>query len=152
MVDPDNRRPVDFAARQRLLADIAGKSAADLLGTWQDGAVKLCITAKLLALRRAQPDLFKQGDYRVLAASGRDSARICAFSRHYGDDIIAVAVSLFPARAITGPGWAGTTLALPAAGAWASLFDGREFDGAIAASDLFRELPVAVLTGVVGAG
>jgi len=150
MVDPDNRRPVDFSTRQALFADIADKSAADLLSTWQDGAIKLWLTAKLLALRRARPHLFERGAYRPLAVTGPDAARICAFERRHGGEVVVVAVSRFPARDLARPGFAGTALSLPAVGTWTSLFGGMEIDGALdtlAAADLFRELPVAVLSG-----
>jgi maltooligosyltrehalose synthase len=87
-----------------------------------------------------------------LAVSGRDAERICAFERCHGGEVMVVAVSRFPARDLAGPGFAGTALSLPdTVEAWTSLFDGAEIkgtNGTIAAADLFRELPVAVLTGV----
>ena len=67
MVDPDNRRPVDFELRQRMLAEIMGADRGtplrDSLGNWQDGKIKLAIAAALLRCRREHVDLFRQGSY-----------------------------------------------------------------------------------------
>src|SRR6202044_1485249 len=68
LVDPDNRRPVDFAQRQATLQ--TGTSPAEALANWRSGAVKQAIIARALALRASLPELFAQGDYVKLEASG----------------------------------------------------------------------------------
>jgi (1->4)-alpha-D-glucan 1-alpha-D-glucosylmutase len=150
MVDPDNRRPVDFDANFALLRELPEmKAAASLLDGWPDGRIKLHLIARLLELRRAMPDLFEHGDYTPLTVTGRDAARVCAFSRQAGGAAMAVAVSLFPSRDLAGRGWGDTAVSLPDAGpGWASLFDGGDIVASrqvLGAADLFRTLPVAVL-------
>jgi (1->4)-alpha-D-glucan 1-alpha-D-glucosylmutase len=103
LVDPDNRRPVDYDVRQRLL-DTALQdwraSAADALRNrldkWQDGAIKLLITALLLKCRAQLPGLFADGDYQPCEVSGEGSERICAFMRTSGDARVLVIAALFP--------------------------------------------------------
>src|SRR5207253_4879237 len=58
LVDPDNRRPVDFALRQRLAEMVCGATPAELAGNWQDGREKLFVAACLLGLRSDHPELF----------------------------------------------------------------------------------------------
>ncbi|HEX2164536.1 MAG TPA: malto-oligosyltrehalose synthase, partial [Thermoanaerobaculia bacterium] len=83
LVDPDNRRPVDWELRRRLLDELAAREAAvggdatarrdllaELVETWRDGRIKLWITWKALSARRAEADLFLGGDYRPLAGEG----------------------------------------------------------------------------------
>jgi len=87
-VDPDNRRPVDYAARSRCLAELRAAEAEDragllrdLLSSWPDGRIKLYLMHKLLDFRRAHQDLFAEGDYVPLEATGEASQAVCAFAR-----------------------------------------------------------------------
>jgi (1->4)-alpha-D-glucan 1-alpha-D-glucosylmutase len=96
LVDPDNRRPVDFALRQRLLA--AGGAPEAAFERFRDGAVKQAIIARLLGLRAAQAALFANGSYEPLPVSGQDAARVCAFARRHGAAALLVAVRLSPWR------------------------------------------------------
>jgi len=87
-VDPDNRRPVDYAARSRCLAELRAAEAQDragllrdLLSSWPDGRIKLYLMHKLLDFRRAHPDLFAEGDYVPLEVTGEASQAVCAFAR-----------------------------------------------------------------------
>jgi (1->4)-alpha-D-glucan 1-alpha-D-glucosylmutase len=102
LVDPDNRRPVDFELRQRLLdeidrvlasdgADRVGEVAA-LFESWHDGRIKLLLTAAGLRLRRALPDLFLRGDYVPLTTEVTVPGDIAAFARVRGSDVVVVAV------------------------------------------------------------
>jgi len=91
-VDPDNRRPVDFNKRGRLLRDLKclesqDRSALmrDLLSRWEDGRIKLYLVYKLLNFRRSQPELFSQGDYLPIEVTGEMSERVCAFARRRGE-------------------------------------------------------------------
>ncbi len=86
MVDPDNRRPVDYATRTAALADLRTALDGDRPGTmtrlfagWHDARFKLAATATLLALRTQHPDLFETGDYLPIATPGDPS--LCAFAR-----------------------------------------------------------------------
>jgi (1->4)-alpha-D-glucan 1-alpha-D-glucosylmutase len=151
LVDPDNRRPVDFALRERLLAALEGEcDVAALLDAWSDGAIKLFVTQRLLQWRRARPATFADGRYSGLDATGVAAAHVVAFERRSDADQLLVMVPRLPARlARSAVGWGDTALALPAAGRsgqWRSLLDGqRHGAGDVAASRLFARLPVAVL-------
>jgi len=97
-VDPDNRRPVDFAARARLLAATEKPDWARLVQDWQSGELKFAWTRHLLKLRGERPELFTAGDYQPLEVSGRDREHVVAFARRKGPEaaIIAVARCLAP--------------------------------------------------------
>ena len=134
LVDPDNRRPVDFPLRGEMLA----RSPASM---W-DGGAKLALTRTLLGLRRARPQLFAEGSYEPLAASGPGAAAICAFARRRGEAVLVVAAALrhgadAGAEAVIRP---------PAAtsGPWRDVLTG-EAHPELAAPALFAALPVAVL-------
>src|SRR4029453_17474 len=90
LVDPDNRRPVEWPLRARLLNDLAKEieSSTDLVGlarsllaTRENGRIKLYLTRQTLAFRHARPLLFERGEYRPLEAQGPLSEHVCAFAR-----------------------------------------------------------------------
>jgi (1->4)-alpha-D-glucan 1-alpha-D-glucosylmutase len=103
LVDPDNRRPVDFAHRKELLDTLAPMLDAPkvhTLRTWideQDERAKYYLLVRLLRLRRAHSALFEQGDYRGLPVASSDMPRHIAFSRSHGATTLAVVVPRFPA-------------------------------------------------------
>ena len=97
LVDPDNRRPVDYAQRTRLLRGLQRRRpgrrlAADLLETKADGRVKLYLTSRALACRAAYPDLFARGDYIPLAAEGAAADHVVAFARRDAENEFIVVV------------------------------------------------------------
>jgi (1->4)-alpha-D-glucan 1-alpha-D-glucosylmutase len=82
LVDPDNRRPVDFSARAAAVAAVPeAPDWSELAGCWRDGRVKLALLRRLLAWRMTQRPLFERGDYRPLEVSGRDRGHVIAFAR-----------------------------------------------------------------------
>jgi (1->4)-alpha-D-glucan 1-alpha-D-glucosylmutase len=102
MVDPDNRRAVDFELRQRLLAEIRADDRRALLRDglerWQDGRIKLAIAAALLRCRREHADLFRQGGYDPITIEGPLSQHVIAFRRRDGaSSCIVIAGRLFAA-------------------------------------------------------
>jgi (1->4)-alpha-D-glucan 1-alpha-D-glucosylmutase len=158
LVDPDNRRPVDFARRQRLLEE-ANDGAASLTENWADGRIKLSLTAALLEARRHWPDLFARGDYRPLRVTGPAAKHVIAFARRYKQRTMIVAVGRLFARLPRRTGalcpdvsaWTDTNLA-GIARVTAPLNDvltGGSLsplaDGALALDRLFAKLPFAVL-------
>jgi (1->4)-alpha-D-glucan 1-alpha-D-glucosylmutase len=154
LVDPDNRRPVNFAARARMLQDIEGDVARDRLGAmrklmarWQDGGIKLAITATLLQLRLAYPGLFADGGYEPLDAQGDRAEQICAFARRDDERLLFVATTRFPQRLALDPDWRGTGVATPEAAGWTDVLTGRRQAAGetLPAAALFADLPVAVL-------
>lgn len=100
LVDPDNRRPVDYGLRSRLLGEIEprleGAAPADIAGMldhWEDGRIKLLATAAGLRLRREHPQLFLDGGYLPLEAEGEHSGRIVAAARMLGEQAAIAIVS-----------------------------------------------------------
>jgi (1->4)-alpha-D-glucan 1-alpha-D-glucosylmutase len=151
LVDPDNRRPIDFAQRRRMLGGMSDASAGELAGKWQDGREKLFVTARLLGLRRDDPELFAAGDYQPLGiGEGRNSDRLCAFTRSHRDSALVVALprltyGLF--RDGVPADFGATEIILPAPGPWRNVFTGTKLTGRkpLPANELFRDFPVAVL-------
>lgn len=90
LVDPDNRRPVDFVERRHALANIADQPYADLCAAWRDGRIKLALTRDLLALRRDKPALFAQGDHVGLTVSGAHRDNAVAYVRCRGSEAVVV--------------------------------------------------------------
>lgn len=159
-VDPDNRRPVDFDLRRRLLREVdartPGTAAAELLASWPDGRVKLYVTARLLRLRRERAALFAEGAYVPLEVEGDPEERFFAFARELGGERV---VAVVP-RLIAAPLWREGPAGLPAlargarlrrpegwAGEFVDVLSGASLppDGAL--SPVFEALPVCVLAG-----
>ena len=106
LVDPDNRRPVDYGRRIQMLQELAAMFPADearqaaparcLLDSMEDGRIKLYVTWKTLALRARHAELFERGGYTPLAATGAQADHVCAFARTHGDcTLVTVAPRLF---------------------------------------------------------
>ena len=139
LVDPDNRRPVDFGRRRELLARIDG---GWLPSVDESGAAKLLVVTRALRLRRDQPALF--GGYRALAAEGPAAGHAVAFARG-GDRLVAVATRL-PIGLQRDGGWRGTVLPLPSGAGWTDVVGGQPVDGrAPLLADLLSRYPVALL-------
>ncbi|MCR4300355.1 MAG: malto-oligosyltrehalose synthase [Sulfuricaulis sp.] len=102
LVDPDNRRPVDHSARQRLLDEITAMAQTDLrkhpervhdlLKTLEDGRAKLYLIWRVLMLRRHHPRWFAEGNYLPLGTAGAQSEHLCAFARTHSDQAMVVVV------------------------------------------------------------
>jgi (1->4)-alpha-D-glucan 1-alpha-D-glucosylmutase len=113
LVDPDNRRPVDFTLRKQLLEEIQNENADTLFKTWQDGRVKMSVTSALLHLRQSAPALFESGSYHSFYANGELADCCVAFSRELDSQMILVIVPRFTTRlgtAESGFDWRGTEL------------------------------------------
>jgi len=150
MVDPDNRRPVDWQMRRRLIDEVDRPRAADLSRYWQDGREKLFVTRRLLELRRSHPALFAEGDYRPIAAEEDSGDHICAFARVHGEEEIVVIVPRLVYRLYYGgcsSRWGAVRIGLPP-GDWRDVFTGRGQDGgrSVAVSQLLADFSVAVLS------
>ena len=133
LVDPDNRRPVDFDARRRLLDE-------------PDAApTKFRIVRTALQLRRARPDSFVGGAYVPLVASGPAADHLVAFGRGpAADELDVIACASRNTVSAARSGRDGTVLDLPP-GQWSDLLSGRSFSGRIDVAELFTDLPVAAL-------
>jgi len=93
LVDPDNRRPVDFAARAAVLASMESPDWQGLAQRWPDGHIKLAWTRQLLKIRTELADVFAHGDYVPLEVSGPHRDHVIAFARRRGSDTAIVAVA-----------------------------------------------------------
>jgi (1->4)-alpha-D-glucan 1-alpha-D-glucosylmutase len=113
LVDPDNRRPIDFKARANALAD--GADLALLLKDWDDGRIKQALIARLLGFRRRHAALFAEGSYEPLAVSGEKAEHLIAFRRSHGGEALIVVVPRLAAGLGTavGAAWRDTRIALP---------------------------------------
>ncbi len=181
LVDPDNRRPIDFARRRELLADLRRREAAagddrgplvaELLDRSADGQVKLYATTSALASRRERPRLFADGAYVPLTVTGTRGEHACAFARVLGDDVAIVVaprlvVGLTGDRArwpLGAETWGATTVLLPREWAdrrWRDRFTGQIVAGvagadavALPLAALFAQFPLALLEALPdGAG
>lgn len=147
LVDPDNRRPVDFGLRRSLLGEVEGMTAEQ---SWEqkadEGLPKMLVTARALRLRRDRPDVFGPGgSYEPLASTGTKADHVVAFARG------GAAVTVVP-RLVIGLGrdleWEDTTVALPA-GHWHNVMSGHDVKGDQAGQARVAEIlggfPVALL-------
>lgn len=149
LVDPDNRRPVDFVERRRLLGELPGAisipapvPAATILEAMDSGLPKLWVVAQALRVRRSRPDAFGEGGgYGPLEVDGPAMEHVLAFRRGAG---VAVVVPRFPARLIREGGWRGTTVTLPA-GEWTDVLTGVPRPGGPASMEqVLQRFPVAL--------
>jgi (1->4)-alpha-D-glucan 1-alpha-D-glucosylmutase len=137
LVDPDNRRPVDYALRRKLLASL---DAGEVPAVDESGAAKLLVVSRVLRARRDHPEWF--AGYEPVAVTGSGADHVVAFDR---GGVVAVATRL-PAK-LADDGWGDTALQLPN-GAWRDLLTGARFVSdvaGIAADVLLARLPVALL-------
>jgi (1->4)-alpha-D-glucan 1-alpha-D-glucosylmutase len=141
LVDPDNRRPVDFALRCRLLNEIKAISVQQVMERMDDGLPKLWTIYHALQLRREHPDWFgPESNYRPLRISGSKKEHALAYLR--GENVITL-VGRFTIK--LADKWANTAVALPQ-GSWRSRFTGKVIRGGrVAVADLLQDFPVALL-------
>jgi (1->4)-alpha-D-glucan 1-alpha-D-glucosylmutase len=136
LVDPDNRRPVDYASRAALLAELDSLDAEQVLARADEGLPKLLVTSRALRLRQARPAAFA-GSYDPLAVTGAWTGRVVAFAR--GGEVVTVV----PRLTMHVDDWKDTAVALPPGG-WRDVLTGAAVaSGAVA--DLFARFPVALL-------
>jgi (1->4)-alpha-D-glucan 1-alpha-D-glucosylmutase len=145
LVDPDNRRPVDYELRYSLLKELAGLSIPDAatiaMQRMEEGGPKLWTIHRALRLRREHPEWFgAEASYAPLAIEGKAAAHAIAFLR--GDSVAAVV----PRLTLTlGGAWQKTTVRLPE-GRWTNWLTGAGLHGGrIAVETLLKEFPVALL-------
>jgi (1->4)-alpha-D-glucan 1-alpha-D-glucosylmutase len=141
LVDPDNRRPVDFRLRAQMLRRCGSLSADEAVADWDSGLPKIWMTTRLLALRRRRPsDFMPQSRYQPLVAQGAHLGNLLGFMR--GENLIA----LVPRFSMTVNGdWGDTRLPLPR-GVWVNAFTDARLQGGVGPADLFGAFPVALLT------
>ena len=167
LVDPDNRRPVDFETRIRLLGEIKRREPAglkligEMLHNWQDGRIKLYVTYKGLHFRRANAELFREGTYLPLETTGNKKQHVYAAARRRKNAWALLATPRFVTKiqptgrlAVGRQAWGETAVLLPSRAPlrWFNVFTeetlmasrtGRQ--PALFAQGIFRSFPVALL-------
>ena len=170
LVDPDNRRPVDYGVRREMLAALKARLAAaggdrrglarELVGAKEDGRVKLYVTHLALQRRRENPGLFADGAYVPLEAEGSRREHVFGFARRKDGRWAAAVVPRFLTRLLPEPGgvptgrvWEDTAVRLPGTEAvrrWRNVFTGETLPPAAASlrlAEVLGEFPVALLMG-----
>lgn len=162
LVDPDNRQPVDFALRRRLLAEVqaiqAGrpdtwrKAVAPLVANMADGRIKLYLVWCALQCRRRWREVFRDGDYLPLTVVGARTEHVCAFARRHGERIAITVVPRLLAKLrgdldeAAATDWQDTRIELPADWGerqWFNVFTGAT--PTLAIGELLADFPVALL-------
>ena len=157
LVDPDSRRPVDFAGLRDAVAllpiDASRSDAAELLRDWKDGRIKLHMTHAAMQLRNSVPNLFQHGDYIPVEVRGRLANNVIAFARRHENEWAVISVARFFSQLLPHPTaetWRTTHLVLPANApvSWRNAFTGEVSDGSTLEA-VFGTLPFALLRGVL---
>ncbi|HUK48512.1 MAG TPA: malto-oligosyltrehalose synthase [Terriglobales bacterium] len=168
LVDPDNRRAVDYALRRRTLRqfeEIENRRCEkcdplfrEIASDMHDGRIKLFITWKALTLRKQRPELFQCGEYVPLSIEGDHARHLLAFARKHANGMIVVAVPRLCGELLKGTPtlplgeqtWGNTSVELPGnSGELRNLFTGESISAGnqkLAAAEIFRSFPVALLS------
>ncbi|MGH9327573.1 MAG: malto-oligosyltrehalose synthase [Terriglobia bacterium] len=164
LVDPDNRGPVDFRIRLKLLEGLKRTQrqgslhlVRDMVEHWKDGRIKLYLIARTLSLRKAHQHLFREGDYVPVETSGGRERHVCAFARCFRGTWVLAAVPKFLAGSSKSSRfWQSARLTLPSKAPqhWINVLTDEEIEAAAEArksvlslSSLFANFPVALLMG-----
>ena len=143
LVDPDNRRPVDYSRRRSLLAELKGIGVADVVARRADGLPKLWTIYHALQLRREHPEWFgAEAGYTPIEANGDKRDHMIAYLR--GDRVLTV-TQRFPLTLGASEAWGNTSITVPA-GAWKNRLSGEQLQGGeVLVRNLFESFPVALL-------
>jgi (1->4)-alpha-D-glucan 1-alpha-D-glucosylmutase len=165
VVDPDNRQPVDFAKRSSMLATLkesepSASLSEQLTSQWRDGGLKLYAIWKALHFRRQHPDLFSEGDFLQLEATGPSAEHVLAILRRHKREWTLFVAPRWLARAReiktvdANARWSGTTIPLSDAAPqhWRNVFTGENVSAvadeqaSLAIGEIFRYFPIALLS------
>ncbi len=140
LVDPDNRRPVDYDTRRALLAELPRLSPEDILRRADEGLPKLHVVREALHLRRRRPECFDaRSSYEPLSASGEAALHTLAFVR------AGKVATVVPRLTLGRKEWGNTSIDLPA-GRWRNVLSGGDpFEGTVTVENLLGRFPVALL-------
>ncbi|HEY1170255.1 MAG TPA: malto-oligosyltrehalose synthase [Verrucomicrobiae bacterium] len=151
LVDPDNRRQIDYNLRQRMMAEINGQGAAELFANWRTGGIKMFLTKTVLRFRREHQELFDKGDYQPMRCEGKFADSCLSFTRVYGEKklvVLTTRVGMPIGYPPTGKEWENTSVDLAGLGSagFRDLLTGSELKGGkIGLAEVFHTLPFAVL-------
>jgi (1->4)-alpha-D-glucan 1-alpha-D-glucosylmutase len=163
LVDPDNRRPVDFEKRRAMLDDITGKAEKDIPGlleelhsTMEDGRIKLFLISRALRARQENAEVFQKGGYFPLETGGKFKECVVAFAREHGGVWAVTIVPRFPSGLVKegelplgAHVWNDTHVVFPGEmpSAWQDAVTGRmiEASGVMRIGDALGQFPVSLL-------
>jgi len=169
LVDPDNRRPVDFKTRAKALDELTQQEAQgqlsliqQVLNSWEDGCLKLYVTYKALNVRKSYSDLFQDGGYIPLQVLGHRQEHVCAFARCRGEEYALVVVPRLLTKLVRVGAipvgqdvWGEDLLLLPdgVPERWLNVFTGEKLKvfgtkKGLRLSDILRRFPVALLIDI----
>jgi (1->4)-alpha-D-glucan 1-alpha-D-glucosylmutase len=169
LVDPDNRRPVDFRTRVKALNELTQQEAQgqevliqQVLKSWEDGRVKLYVTYKALGVRESHRDLFRDGGYIPLQVTGPRQEHVCAFARRRGEEYALIMIPRLLTKLVRGgvipvgrEVWGEDLLLLPEGmpGHWLNIFTGERLEvpdtkRGLRLADLMCRFPVALLIDI----
>ena len=155
LVDPDNRRPVDYKRRAEMLSCLSSKTPEDLLRNWPDGRIKMFLTHRALRFRNEHVDLFRRGDYLPLRTSGTFSDSVIAFARQLERHVAVVVVPRLSSHIgfpPIGDRWKETMIELPEGfplERWRQVMTGEAFwikNLQIRVADILTKLPFAIIS------
>lgn len=167
LVDPDNRQPIDYDLRQRLLEQLDSFDTASPLA---DPCHKLALIQRTLALRTEWPELFRDGGYLPIIAKGKHANHVCAYARRLGDQAVIVVVPRLIFKLLGGTGdhiilplgdsiWGDTVIELPKTlrgHDWRNMLTGKMIDASagLTLGRVLKDFPLALLASdkQVGAG
>ena len=158
LVDPDNRRAVNYQRQREMLESLEKTSPGELLEQWPDGRIKLFLTQRLLRFRRDHAALFAQGKYLPLTLSGAFASCCVAFAREHEGQWMAVLAPRLSSRVgfpPIGEKWQDTAVELPSSLSWEGakeLFTGRVLrsnEGRLQLAEAMANLPLAVYTNLL---
>jgi (1->4)-alpha-D-glucan 1-alpha-D-glucosylmutase len=168
LVDPDNRRPVDFSIRTEAFRSLVARARLDpvcnireMWKDWSDGGIKLFTIWKALCCRRQSMELFREGEFIPLEVAGSRSRHLISFLRRRGSEQAIVAIPRYIAGHLAGGEstlpegfWAETSLQLPPGSpvCWRNVFTGKTIDNTsgegnpyLVAGEVLAHFPVALL-------
>jgi len=157
LVDPDNRRPVDYELRSQMLKSLSNATLGELMQRWPDGRIKMFLTQRILRFRREHGDLFQRGEYQPLDPSGTFAECCVSFVRRLDDKWIAVIAPRLSSRVgfpPIGDAWQDTAIDLAQ---MVSLKDAHDLftcqpirhqKRQVDVRDVFTVLPFSVITNL----
>ena len=157
LVDPDNRRPVDYELRRQLLKSLSSATPGELMQTWPDSRIKMFLTQRLLRFRKEHSDLFERGEYLPLQTSGTFAESCVSFVRRLDKHWIAVIAPRLSFRIgfpPIGEVWQDTAMQLLESFSLKEAHDLftcrpiRHQNGQLVLRDIFSVLPFAVITNL----
>jgi (1->4)-alpha-D-glucan 1-alpha-D-glucosylmutase len=157
LVDPDNRRPVDYELRREMLQSLSNATPEELMQMWPNGRIKMFLTQRLLGFRRERRDLFENGEYLPLHTTGTFAECCVSFVRRLDNNWIAVIAPRLSSRIgfpPIGEAWQDTAIQLPESFSVKDAHDLftcrsiRHQKRQIAIGDVLSVLPFAVVTNI----